>query len=1032
MKLESITVENYRQFEKAELTFDEGITILAGANNSGKTSLINLIKNIFVDDKLNYNMSDIPAKNMREWVEWVYPIFQKFFRDRKTEENVEKDLLNVVIPKEETDSTHLMKMTTVKIHVSYNPDMDDIKLFADCIMDLDETKHDFYFMYNFEIVHTQFAREIINNFSKIKHRFAEIEEKKSQYAETTDELIINNIQVKERYLKQLIVSLYIQATIPNVYFCDEDYKNKCKFDETKKFRQLFNFCFIKASRPLDDDESDHSHMLSKQMIKMVKMDEKWNELVESLPDEVLKPIQEKEIDKAIRSTSLESLKDTIATLEQTNGGKSGELMLDMQISEEDISDLLQRITTATYDIDGYYLGESSQGLGYSNMIYIHLQLKEYEKNIDPLKVNMFFLEEPESHMHPQMQQVFIKYLLDYYESKLQGLITTHSNEMVRVAGISHLRVIRHVGNFKSELYDLSILVKDLKKSEEMEDKELANFFDWFFEIGYSEIVFADRAIFYEGDTERLYIRKVMTLEKYKKLKQQYVAFIQVGGAYAKNYEKLIKLLGIKSLIITDIDYGKSEIVIEDVKKSKTTNATIEYFYSINNSTDTPTVEELYSWKETGGNIIEDLIYVCFQTKDDGYARTLEEAMINKYFDMDVSKCYKKSDWKEKRKDSELKFSIPRMKNKKEIADDDMVSVRDILAATSGNKTDFMCSVIMKDYVIGAGNLYDAYNKMEKYQFWKKYSAVDVMTKDEARINDALLSFLFIVDQIIEYYLQECYGEVFRNIHEYYMYFNSEKYIVEKHRDKKTIKTRLEKIKNSYVDRATTIDGFLNICFKEEFIEEEIYCSIIEDDDYQLVKDVYIEEVRKLTNYLNDPRVSTQHGVKGESHDTVVFVADNSSNPAVHMSKFFEVWSEMNITLREFDAFYYRYSNMIKDIECTMGIKISELKAKSYAAVADMIDTVLKRFISENENNPYYIFLLKPKMEKYKKKKNVTSAKACLNEGTVYGPLCAYRLFYVGCSRARKNLLIIINREDVKNFEDKLYEKLKDCGFEVEY
>lgn len=165
--------------------------------------------------------------------------------------------------------------------------------------------------------------------------------------------------------------------------------------------------------------------------------------------------------------------------------------------------------------------------------------------------------------------------------------------MVRVAGISHLRVIRHVGNFKSELYDLSILVKDLKKSEEMEDKELANFFDWFFEIGYSEIVFADRAIFYEGDTERLYIRKVMTLEKYKKLKQQYVAFIQVGGAYAKNYEKLIKLLGIKSLIITDIDYGKSEIVIEDVKKSKTTNATIEYFYSINNSTDTPTVEELY-------------------------------------------------------------------------------------------------------------------------------------------------------------------------------------------------------------------------------------------------------------------------------------------------------------------------------------------------------------------------------------------------------------------------------------------------------
>ena len=47
-------------------------------------------------------------------------------------------------------------------------------------------------------------------------------------------------------------------------------------------------------------------------------------------------------------------------------------------------------------------------------------------------------------MHPQMQQVFIKYLMDYYHTKLQGLITTHSNEMVRTVGLSHLRVISSI------------------------------------------------------------------------------------------------------------------------------------------------------------------------------------------------------------------------------------------------------------------------------------------------------------------------------------------------------------------------------------------------------------------------------------------------------------------------------------------------------------------------------------------------------------------------------------------------------------
>ena len=52
MKLENIIIENYRQFDTAELAFDQGITILAGANNSGKTSLINLIRSVFVDEKM--------------------------------------------------------------------------------------------------------------------------------------------------------------------------------------------------------------------------------------------------------------------------------------------------------------------------------------------------------------------------------------------------------------------------------------------------------------------------------------------------------------------------------------------------------------------------------------------------------------------------------------------------------------------------------------------------------------------------------------------------------------------------------------------------------------------------------------------------------------------------------------------------------------------------------------------------------------------------------------------------------------------
>lgn len=62
--------------------------------------------------------------------------------------------------------------------------------------------------------------------------------------------------------------------------------------------------------------------------------------------------------------------------------------------------------------------------------------------------------------------------------------------------------------------------------------------------------------------------------------------------------------------------------------------------------------------------MNNLIYICFQTDHDGYARTLEEAMLNKYFSMSVTDLYKKSEWVQKRNDSKLDFSIPNKKNDK--------------------------------------------------------------------------------------------------------------------------------------------------------------------------------------------------------------------------------------------------------------------------------------------------------------------------------------------------------------------------------
>ena len=397
------------------------------------------------------------------------------------------------------------------------------------------------------------------------------------------------------------------------------------------------------------------------------------------------------------------------------------------------------------------------------------------------------------------------------------------------------------------------------------------------------------------------------------------------------------------------------------------------------------------------------------------------SILNKIYN---DECYKQTAY-EKNKDENMDF-LPEVrivtdieKNVSEL----MEQYKDSLILYLSNKSRF--------YNIGVGELYDAYSGMEKYSFGKKYNAVDVLTKEEIRENDALLSFLFTVNIIVDYFTKEFYGEVFRIIRKAGTYFNYEKFIIRKHIDKHLVKDKLDDIVALYNELSTTVDDFLSLCVEKKYIREEFYSAVVEENDYKLVKNVKVQEVKVLADYMSDPKISTQHGVKGESHDTVVFVADNSrSNPVVHMSKFFEMWSNIDITLSEFDAFYYIYSQMLNQIENKIGMKCLQLKADTYISVASIIDEELQVFTKKNETNPYYIQLLKVKMDKYFGKKNVTNVKECLKEGTVYGPLCAYRLFYVGCSRAKRNLVIMINKKDIEGFEDKLRNKLMITGFNV--
>ena len=699
MKLKKIEIKNYKQLAHTEINLHDDLTILAGPNNSGKTSFISLLKGILDDNKLHYTHHDIPIELSSEWQNLMFVVCGQIFPNEGTAESVIQSLFAKITSDDQIKTEYTIPPCEVRIEVTYNPELDDIRNFAEYIMDLDESQHSFFFRYVLSLNVPTLRKTFIQSFEKLNSRYAAYHAGKAN----------------KETIKSILIKIYAQSLIEHCFYTDANYQIENEID-VSEFKRLFHFKSINAIRTLDDLDSDSTRTLSKSIIALASKDATWKDTSKSLPDKILSSIESDGINEKIKDISASTLSSTLNSLAETNGGHIGEIILEMDVSEDDVSDLLKKITCAKYQLDGHLLDESSQGLGFSNMIYLHMQLEEFEKSIDPLLVNIFIIEEPESHMHPQMQNVFIKHLLaSYRKAGLQGLVSTHSNEMVRVSGLEYLRVIRETSKFSSEIFDLSSFrnkfSEKLKKAKEKDDSIdtsiLENFFDWFFEIGFSEIVFADKAILYEGDTERLYLRKLITLPIYKSLSEQYIAFIQVGGAYAYNYKRLIEFLKIKTLIITDLDYPKNALTDDIILSSKSTNSTLNKFYKLStgnadefeeynlddddNTGNNPTISELYSWRASGKHEVSpQLIYVAFQ--DEQYKpRTLEEAMLSKLFSQDVYATAARSLWRERRKNSKLKFSIP---HNREGEKDSLYSIRDIVKSTESSKTDFMYSVIL--------------------------------------------------------------------------------------------------------------------------------------------------------------------------------------------------------------------------------------------------------------------------------------------------------------------------------------------------
>lgn len=613
MNIAFFDIKNFRRLSSCRIELDTEKTIFVGANNSGKTSAFDAVYYL-LSDTSKYSITDIPLSQYDK-----INVLGKYWKCKSK---------NNVIDIGGDFCSHL----DVWFDVAEN----ELQYCYKFIPSLDwhggKLGVRIQLNANIQNIYDDFKQEILQNENLKLIDFLDLRLKK--------------------YLKQRYYILDPQK----VDTINQGFDNIEELDENP-LRTLIKIDIISAQRNFHDiSDKANNNKLSDQLATYY--DSQFNPKTQTVTgvSELYKAISEAEekLSNALGYRYIDIIKD----LSQVNYPNLGNPDISIRANIS-VRDAIANSQSVRYKLPNivHTLPENSNGLGLQNLLSMSFRLMQFRddwvrkenKSDDILKeiepVHLVLIEEPEAHLHPQSQTVFIRNAYSILRGAARAsslttqlIVTTHSSHISYEVSYKNIRYFKRETEKNIPTTNIISLKGTFDKVEEDVDK-IEKFVRRYLKLYHADIFFADGIILIEGTGERI-LMSTLIENDIPELCTKYLSIIEMGGSHAHRLLPLIEKIKIPTLIISDIDpydqKEKGKAKKPEIGKGYTTSNP-----SIKKITGNDNFDELLELDEA--NKTKDNIHIVYQMPENDGDKTylfytFEDALVYANKELKYNSC----------------------------------------------------------------------------------------------------------------------------------------------------------------------------------------------------------------------------------------------------------------------------------------------------------------------------------------------------------------------------------------------------------